>query len=455
MTTSPDLGLPFIATQQSQPEVSHNQAIAMLSALTKGVLSIGDNAPPGSPSDGDTYILGAAPTGAWAGKANKFAIYLTNAWVFVPGNDSSGTDIPIGSRHYGLRAWVQDIGGPYIWNGTAWVPDTTLVLTADNVVITPPDGSYADDAQGAFDELYAAIQSILDAGVGAGGISDANSDGTPYVRQNMNWLSLDATIVPYDGIYAADVGQALDLLFAIGGGGGGGGGLSDAPSDGSFYGRRNSGWENPLATDVSYSFDYGATVEAALDYLLANGGSGGSSEISIQNEWYRLQAEASITIGFGTSGTLFDEVVDKGGLVILALFGSCQGTTWRTGTSYVVPTGKKAILVDAKFDKATGIDANNSFFKARLYNVTQATCKASPSQTNTGSGADAVFLNGTMPANSVANNSDISYPTIQATAGDSIRAEIAGGSDGTSRPVFSMYILAIVDNTSGLMDPVI
>lgn len=47
----------------------------------KGYLT---NTPPGSPSDGDVYIIGAAPTGAWAGNAGKVARWYANdgAWDF-------------------------------------------------------------------------------------------------------------------------------------------------------------------------------------------------------------------------------------------------------------------------------------------------------------------------------------------------------------------------------------
>lgn len=47
----------------------------------KGYLT---NTPPGSPSDGDVYIIGAAPTGAWAGNAGKVARWSANdgAWDF-------------------------------------------------------------------------------------------------------------------------------------------------------------------------------------------------------------------------------------------------------------------------------------------------------------------------------------------------------------------------------------
>jgi hypothetical protein len=50
-------------------------------------LSIKDRdltAPPGSPADGDTYIVKAAATGAWAGHETQVAVYdgTGAAWVF-------------------------------------------------------------------------------------------------------------------------------------------------------------------------------------------------------------------------------------------------------------------------------------------------------------------------------------------------------------------------------------
>jgi hypothetical protein len=35
-----------------------------------------------TPSNGDSYIVAAAPTGAWAGQAGKVAVWSGSAWVF-------------------------------------------------------------------------------------------------------------------------------------------------------------------------------------------------------------------------------------------------------------------------------------------------------------------------------------------------------------------------------------
>jgi len=121
MANSPDLGIPYVPSPPpAQAEVLHNEALNMLIALQKGAIDRGLDTPPGSPADGDVYIVGAAPTGAWVGKANKIAIYTGTAWTFVPGNDSDGADIPIGARHEGLQVWVQDEDALYVWSGSAW-----------------------------------------------------------------------------------------------------------------------------------------------------------------------------------------------------------------------------------------------------------------------------------------------------------------------------------------------
>lgn len=41
------------------------------------------NTPPGSPAIGDAYIVGVAPSGAWAAHANELALYTSRGWVFV------------------------------------------------------------------------------------------------------------------------------------------------------------------------------------------------------------------------------------------------------------------------------------------------------------------------------------------------------------------------------------
>ena len=42
-----------------------------------------EETPPVTPSNGDAYVVGAAPTGAWSGHANDITIYTPRGWIFA------------------------------------------------------------------------------------------------------------------------------------------------------------------------------------------------------------------------------------------------------------------------------------------------------------------------------------------------------------------------------------
>lgn len=127
MSTTPDTGLPLVAAQQAQPEVTHNEAVTVLAALFNGVIDAGRNTPVGSPTVGDAYILGTAPTGVWAGRANQIAVYTSGGWRYFPDRDNAGTIITMGARQKGVHVWVRSDGSSpaggslYMWKGAAWV----------------------------------------------------------------------------------------------------------------------------------------------------------------------------------------------------------------------------------------------------------------------------------------------------------------------------------------------
>lgn len=65
-------------------------------------------APPGSPTIGDVYIVGAAATGAWASQDGKIAVYgLSATWRFIAPAE-------------GMLAWVRDEDLFYRHDGSAW-----------------------------------------------------------------------------------------------------------------------------------------------------------------------------------------------------------------------------------------------------------------------------------------------------------------------------------------------
>jgi hypothetical protein len=112
---TPRFGLPFIAQGQAQKEVTHNDALIQLDALVDlFILDRNLAAPPGSPVNGDTYLVAAGPTGAWAGKAGKLAYSVDGAWRFY-------------DALKGLIAYVADEQAILIYTGTSWVDWSTLL----------------------------------------------------------------------------------------------------------------------------------------------------------------------------------------------------------------------------------------------------------------------------------------------------------------------------------------
>ena len=60
--------LPYILASQAQKHVPHNEALRILDGLVQlSVLDRDLTAPPGSPADGDRYIVGSGATGDRAG----------------------------------------------------------------------------------------------------------------------------------------------------------------------------------------------------------------------------------------------------------------------------------------------------------------------------------------------------------------------------------------------------
>ena len=108
MANSTKLSLPLVAASQAQKHVTVNETFLALDIIVQlNVLDRNLAAPPGSPVEGDAYIVAASPTGAWAGKANQIAAYQGGGWVFYVPRE-------------GWNAWVRDENVPLVYDGTNW-----------------------------------------------------------------------------------------------------------------------------------------------------------------------------------------------------------------------------------------------------------------------------------------------------------------------------------------------
>lgn len=83
--TTARLALPLLAPGQAQKEVTHNEALTAIDALLQGIVeAVGVNAPPATPPLGASWIVGPAPTAAWAGRGGHVASWTAGGWRFQP-----------------------------------------------------------------------------------------------------------------------------------------------------------------------------------------------------------------------------------------------------------------------------------------------------------------------------------------------------------------------------------
>lgn len=127
VTTGPNLGLMIAAAQGDVHYTEFLKFLRGVDALVQPFVLAQQSTPPGTPADGDLYIVGNSPTGAWSGKAQQLARWWSGgpSWeFFVPRNRWS---VVLGTSFY-------------IYNGTAWVPSNASPTLSYNI---PIDAQYA------------------------------------------------------------------------------------------------------------------------------------------------------------------------------------------------------------------------------------------------------------------------------------------------------------------------
>ena len=154
METTARLGMPMLASGQAAKEITHNEALSIADLLIGGTVEEPPrNAPPASPVAGQAWIVGASPSGIWAGKAGQVAGYTRGGWRYVAPPD-------------GLSLLVRTTGTFAVRRGGAWdigevraalvKVGGTQVVGAQAAAIAAPAGGATVDA-----EARAALAAIL------------------------------------------------------------------------------------------------------------------------------------------------------------------------------------------------------------------------------------------------------------------------------------------------------
>jgi hypothetical protein len=83
--TTPRLGAPELTEGQATPETTVNEIVRYLEqgAMHFSLIDRDLATPPGSPGQGDRYLVAASPTGAWTGHAGDIAFYMGTEWAFI------------------------------------------------------------------------------------------------------------------------------------------------------------------------------------------------------------------------------------------------------------------------------------------------------------------------------------------------------------------------------------
>jgi hypothetical protein len=146
MTETTHLGLPYLAAAQAQKHVTHNEALSRLDAVVQlSVIDTALTAPPGSPAEGDRYIIADGATGAWAGHDGEVAAFIDGAWVMVEAKpgwlafDAASESVLV--RHGDAWVAVGNFLGPVARFGVNTVADDTnrLAVRSNAVLLAGVD----------------------------------------------------------------------------------------------------------------------------------------------------------------------------------------------------------------------------------------------------------------------------------------------------------------------------
>lgn len=147
MANSINLRLPYLAAEQAQKHVTMNGALGLLDLVVQlRAINRTRTSPPGSPVEGDNYIVAASPTGSWAGHENDIACYVNGSWVFL-------------TPQTGWHCWVIEEGATTVYSGSAWqggpsfftmkwthptIASGVLTITSSAVAPAPESGGTDD-----------------------------------------------------------------------------------------------------------------------------------------------------------------------------------------------------------------------------------------------------------------------------------------------------------------------
>lgn len=124
---SPRLNLPFIAPNQAQKHVSHNEALQQLDAIVQATAQTRDTiTPPPTPQEGDCHIVPSTAQQEWATHIHALAIFQNGIWKYHTPAE-------------GWRIWLISENMLLVYRDASWRPVTELAASTELGINTSPD----------------------------------------------------------------------------------------------------------------------------------------------------------------------------------------------------------------------------------------------------------------------------------------------------------------------------
>jgi hypothetical protein len=158
MTATPRLTLPFLSAGQAQKEFTHNEALQILDSVVAAAAEDGPlDTPPASPTIGDCYIVGSAPTDDWAANAECLASYTSGGWRFTAAIDGMSVFVRSVGVWANFRSGAWEMG---LLRGSSVVIGGNQVVGARAAAIASTTGGTTIDAEArsTLDEILGALR---------------------------------------------------------------------------------------------------------------------------------------------------------------------------------------------------------------------------------------------------------------------------------------------------------
>jgi hypothetical protein len=199
VSDGPNLGEMINALTGDTFDVAFRSFLRMIDVLLQcAVKSITLAAPPGSPANGDRYIVAASPTGAWAGQAKSIAVWTT---------DNPATPGGLWEFYAPKFGWlVPNLADAlvYIYSGSVWAAlstggSSTLAADTDVALTSPTNGQVLtyDTASSKWKNTTPSGGGTLAGDTDVAVTSPADGDLLTYVASASKWENKPAVIEPF------------------------------------------------------------------------------------------------------------------------------------------------------------------------------------------------------------------------------------------------------------------